>query len=554
MKKIMMILILLANCFVMNVVFAEDEYNFGDVIKYKDNNYYVIKEEEEYLMLLKETPFTIQELYQYGKDENGELFINKNTPVLSDLEKRIKEYNNGIGGISFYNSDSCKYGYKIEGTYCSRDNVVDVGCLNDYKSSDVKKVIDNWLESFKDDLMPINGEYGYLLSLSDLVEYFGFYGAVGTSGPDMVYKSDNAPLWLSLANSYWILSDLDEDDKKLYIVPAPLRLLEPDTTIDTEDSDAEVDSDVEVDSENSSEKVELKIDDTMRQYAVRPVIYLRKCALTDSCTKVNTKITKKTITVYKKFQVSDVVEYNGVEYYVLNDSSSKQKYVTLLKKIPLKNNEIEGFGSEDSYLNVPFYYSDTCYDDNNHYECTNEYNVSNAKKIVDEWANKKFKVNELVEVDGYKARLVTIEDASLYVLYTITGGLDAKIEGIKSWIFSNDFSYWTMSIPEEYTDYIITLSTLGNILGEGLDIEKTIVYKNAAIRPVINLNKCVLENGCWEEEVDIETIGDDTVEEIEVESTGKSITIISFVLCIILVVSGMFLIFYNYFKIQKSRE
>ena len=48
------------------------------------------------------------------------------------------------------------------------------------------------------------------------------------------------------------------------------------------------------------------------------------------------------------YKMGDVVKYNGIKFYVIEDSLEDQDYVTLLKAFPLSVDEVNKYGVDSS--------------------------------------------------------------------------------------------------------------------------------------------------------------------------------------------------------------
>ena len=141
------------------------------------------------------------------------------------------------------------------------------------------------------------------------------------------------------------------------------------------------------------------------------------------------------------------VNYKGSKWCVINDSSRKQDYVTLMKYATLTDLEGLRNGSME-YANrygiihyefrgpfsldgerfyselVRYYSSETCgyleeMKVNSLVEtgCTNEYNLSSIKKVVDSFGNNNLDLDDLKEINGYKIRLITKEELENNLYY-----------------------------------------------------------------------------------------------------------------------------------------
>ena len=140
---------------------------------------------------------------------------------------------------------------------------------------------------------------------------------------------------------------------------------------------------------------------------------------------------------YRVYHQGDKITLNNEDYYIIEDSGAGQDYVVALKDTPLTGTEINlygGVGTESNYVNrytknspgtvndlngygaVAFYSSETCGYVNGSTitsGCTNIYDDSDIKHIVGAWALDKFQSNELKEVNGYKVRLLKVDEYNI---------------------------------------------------------------------------------------------------------------------------------------------
>lgn len=150
---------------------------------------------------------------------------------------------------------------------------------------------------------------------------------------------------------------------------------------------------------------------------------------------------------YAEYKKGDKVEYNGVEFYVIEDSDKTKDSVTLLKKFALKTEEINKYGTDENGINhvnrytsssvgtaydkdgtggMAYYSSATCGYVNGSYitdGCASEnatsYDSSDVKYVVDNWAKGNLKEEDLVEDSlGYKTRLLTLDELLRNFSYT----------------------------------------------------------------------------------------------------------------------------------------
>ena len=223
--------------------------------------------------------------------------------------------------------------------------------------------------------------------------------------------------------------------------------------------------------------------------------------------------------VYSAYNVGDEITYKGMKFYVIAPSDTKTEYVTLLKETPLTVDEVNtygGVGTSNNHVNMyntsntsasdyqkaynnngyggmAYYSSATCgyngsswvYDG-----CTNEYDKSEIKYVVDAWSNSKLTQKDLKEVEGYTVRLLTIGEL------TTNLGYEVKTEGTilkstngetPSWIY--DYKWVsTMSSYDDSTKSIWYIDS--NPFTEGYVHSNTDnVRETFFVRPVINLKK-----------------------------------------------------------------
>ena len=211
MKKMFILVIVIITMFVFsNTVFAYKQYKIGDTVKYNDIDFYVIKDssrEEDIVTLLKAEPLTVDEVNRYGKGHiNTNVTIYENSLYYHKAPIR-NEY--GIdyvyGSIAYFSSDTCGYD--------SNGNWEESGCTIDYDKSDVKYVIDSWVNNnFKiDDIKETR-----LIKLNDLVDNFGFeYSYIS---PTVInYKINNNSSWIYDC-AYWTMSPNYDSDNHLWVV------------------------------------------------------------------------------------------------------------------------------------------------------------------------------------------------------------------------------------------------------------------------------------------------------------------------------------------------
>lgn len=215
--------------------------------------------------------------------------------------------------------------------------------------------------------------------------------------------------------------------------------------------------------------------------------------------------------IINDYVIGDIVNYNGMDFYVIDDSNASIDYVTLLKATPLTVNEVNTYGaghvnmyvsSPSSYYQTAYnvsgyggmaYYSSlSCgYDLSGNYSkqgCTTDYAQSEIKYVVDAWSNDKLNISDLAEDSlGYKTRLLTLEDLTNNLgielnRSTPTAYQIVQTEDTPAWVIGENYSYWTMTTNADTTDNVWRVSEDGRVYSNNVD-------NSAVVRPVINLKK-----------------------------------------------------------------
>jgi hypothetical protein len=173
-------------------------YQIGEELTVKNEKYNIIGIGTDYLTLLKQEPLTVAEVNTYGGVGTDDNRVNKYTGSSVGEAYNI----NGYGGIAYYSSPTCGYMY-IEGV---RQSLVDNGCLRDYKTSDIKFVVDNWINDIfvLGDLKEINGYKARLIEKEELIS--NFYPRCGPYAKSCD-KENDTPSWLyNIKYEYWTMT------------------------------------------------------------------------------------------------------------------------------------------------------------------------------------------------------------------------------------------------------------------------------------------------------------------------------------------------------------
>lgn len=413
-----------------------ESYNIGDDITYNNELYHVIKNSNEnsnYLTLLKDKPLTVHELNIYGKDNSGSMFINK---YLKNESGNIFEYEDGSGGISYATRVYCGDKKKLSDyttTTPSGEHYEIRYCTTEYDASNVSKVINKWAFNFDKDLVKVNG---YKVSLVDYSIY------------DEIKEYD----WAK-TNKYKYWTKNSRGKTGVYAI--------------------------------SDEG--LVVDKLFNKNAVRPVINLNKCAVEKNNPNCNNDILVKSCSTekvnhYKEYQAGDEINYHGSKYHVMENSSTSKNYVTLFKDDSLTLNDLPNY--KDNILNNMKLSNNVGY---TQFLCDGtpciDYENSNIKNIIENWTKFNFNENDLVEVGGYKSRIISEVD----VLDNLGYSLGDTGSGHYIYYSSKDVP---LVFPEiaAWTMFVIDDNYLLYTYDKSFDNEKDKDAYNIII-PVINVKK-----------------------------------------------------------------
>ena len=202
-------------------------------------------------------------------------------------------------------------------------------------------------------------------------------------------------------------------------------------------------------------------------------VYLEGCTVNGRSVDGYTYGTDKSPT-YDAYSVGDHLSYNGVTYYVIEDSGIRNDTVKLMKEVPITYTEMVA-------LNVP---GVSVYSDNSYgtleYGNGIDYSTSNVKKIVDAWQD-----TAVASGDTATARLITLDELINNLGYDHATASVTEYslnnETTPSWVYNGVYWYWTMTPDQDYS-FVWTVVGNGDLLGH----EPTI-YR--VVRPVLELNK-----------------------------------------------------------------
>ena len=193
-----------------------------------------------------------------------------------------------------------------------------------------------------------------------------------------------------------------------------------------------------------------------------------------------------------EYSVGDEVIYNGMNFYVISQSSDGEK-ITLLKGEPLKYEEVQlysnstEFGTENNNGYGVMYYAS-----NNDSRYINSY----IKIVVENWSTANINSRDLIEdYTGYSARLLTLDEMVSDLGYV--EGYKATTYNITAdttplWVYNNQYSYWTMSQGNDSSTEVWAVGTSGVLGSTRVATSWTVIYgspSRKAVRPVITISK-----------------------------------------------------------------
>ena len=218
------------------------------------------------------------------------------------------------------------------------------------------------------------------------------------------------------------------------------------------------------------------------------------------------------------YVIGDKITYNGMDFYVIENSDENKDTVTMLKAEPLTVDEVNTYGighvnmyatyntsstyqtasNQNGYGGMAYYTSTTC-----GYPtvgsstmvttgCTSDYTQSEVKYVVDAWAKDKFQSSDLKKDEtGYSARLITYDELINNLGYN-NATWDASYwqvnpEYTPSWVYSSNYYYWTMS---QYED---SASSVWDVGYNGRLANYSVFNNYGVMRPVVNIDKSVIE-------------------------------------------------------------
>ena len=238
------------------------------------------------------------------------------------------------------------------------------------------------------------------------------------------------------------------------------------------------------------------------------------------------------VSPYDAYSIGDVVEFAGSNWRVIKTSSEAEDYVTVMKETVLTNAELGNYaishvctiydvqyssnnctevGQVKGWNTMQYYFSGTCHNDNimiegitySEYDASgcdnhNDYERSKVKELLEGTYINILGANKLKEVDGYKIRLITLEELqhNLGVSRRNTGSYETvSTSDALKWVYqnfgegqNNVSGYWTMTKYPDNNRVVYSVDNAGHV-NNYLNVLNTIF----GVRPVINLLKSSIE-------------------------------------------------------------
>ena len=206
-------------------------------------------------------------------------------------------------------------------------------------------------------------------------------------------------------------------------------------------------------------------------------VYLAGCSVAGRSVEGYTYGSEEIVT-YDAYQVGDHVSYNGVTYYVIEDSDTTNDTVKLLKENALSLAEMRNLNLSDVYIGSEYATQGIIYG------ISNDYSTSTAKKVVDAWSETTVKNGDYAVI-----RMITLDD--LYalgydnVVTDCCGGCGqclsySPTNKVPSWLYNTGYSYWTSTAQNSTS--VWSIGSNGNVSNSSIS------YK-MYVRPVLELNK-----------------------------------------------------------------
>ena len=208
-------------------------------------------------------------------------------------------------------------------------------------------------------------------------------------------------------------------------------------------------------------------------------IYLAGCTVGGRSVEGYTYGKEETTPVpsYIAYQVGDHVSYNGVTYYVIEETDTTNDIVKLLKENPLTKTEMDDLNLTGITIEESNGYGQV------QYGSSTDYSTSTVKQVVDAWSSTAVKSS-----DNATARLITYDELIDNLGYennmVCTG--DCYYEGsllnVSTWVYNNNYNYWSQSQQEDSMNIWYVNNDGGIYCNSNYPFGRM-------VRPVLELNK-----------------------------------------------------------------
>ncbi len=221
-------------------------------------------------------------------------------------------------------------------------------------------------------------------------------------------------------------------------------------------------------------------------------------------------------TKYIVYDVGSEIIVNNEHYYVISDKGFDDNYLVAIKENPLTVEEVNIYGksgTEDNHVNrftensigeafeikylnsnnelvstgiggLAYYSSEECGYVNGKYKynCKSSYDDSDIKYVVDNWADDKFKNNELEMIKGYKARIISYNE--------YYDAKKSRSDVNDDWLGGPHTQHWIYDPDNnEYNGWYIAWQQF-----HSYPAGRTKFIIDVCLRPVINVKKSAIES------------------------------------------------------------
>ena len=208
------------------------------------------------------------------------------------------------------------------------------------------------------------------------------------------------------------------------------------------------------------------------------------------------------VPAYETYSIGDTVQFAGSNWYVIKDSTAEEDYVTLMKEIRLTNQELGDYAYDSTNDIMEYTWTDTCHNANHGYSSavwsncnnTNSYATSKVKEMLETRYMPTIdpNFNKLKEINGYKIRIITVEELQNNLGWRSGEETYVNVEGnnVPDWVHQKGYWVDAGSSP-----------TAVWVWNNGASVAmhtNTVFFKNNdsydfGVRPVINLLKSAIE-------------------------------------------------------------